>query len=745
MNKFFLSFFPAILLESVAISAENVIVWETLGNRLNENGNTEFVQRFTVKPDTEIEGFAFCQFKREMSPTNSQDTIIEILPGYYYVQSPRFQNVAPGDSVVVDIITSGILRDHLWLPDGMHMVKDGLPLSVSSSRKRLTSFPEQWIDPKTGKDYMVYGEDAFVINDSFKTSNKVKPYGQIPTLKEVSIKNGKINASKLLNGNFTINKVEDPRNDYWKAEISPDGVVIYTNSAFPGTIEQQLKRRIASSTDKDGNVPEAVIVDWSDYPYRGFMLDVARNFLPKEDVMEFIDYMSRYGLNVLHFHLGEDEGWRLEIPSLPELTEVGSRRGFTLTDDVPFLKGIYSGDGNPYSNTVANGYYTIEDYIEILQHANKKGIAVIPEFDTPGHSRAAIRAMEWRAKNTGDSTLRLIHDGDTSKYRTAQDFYDNTMNPALEGPYKLWDIVFDDIIDIYNKAGVPLLAINIGGDEVAKGVWSGSDKAQALMKKEGMTDQRELHGYFVKKLAEIAKEKGIKIMGWEEIAVGHSPEYDAVVAPQTLGVNSWNYSGSDISKRMAESGYNVILSNVDKLYFDQHYTGHPEEPGMWWGNQVTEFVPLDATIDNLLPGDSTLQSKVIGVSGQIFSETVRDFPMVQRFAFPRFLALAERAHNAHPTVTNEEYFTILKDEIPYFLEQNIDFFVRQPGITVIDGNIVMNEPYGMGEIRYTLDGSEPTKDSELYSSPIPAKDTKEVRAKLYIGNSSSATSLYPKK
>lgn len=116
-------------------------------------------------------------------------------------------------------------------------------------------------------------------------------------------------------------------------------------------------------------VPQAELEDWADFGYRGLMIDVARNFTDKEEIKKIISLMARYGLNVLHFHLGDDEGWRVEIAGLPELTAVGGRRGYTPTDDVPFLKQIYCGDGNPDSPTPANGFYSEQDYIDILRHA----------------------------------------------------------------------------------------------------------------------------------------------------------------------------------------------------------------------------------------------------------------------------------------------------------------------------------------------------------------------------------------
>lgn len=728
-------------------SSQNEIIWETLGNHLNDDGKPEFIQRFTIIADQPVDGFAFCEYKRGMKAANSADTLIEVYPNYYYVATPRLQNINPGDTVIIDVISAGALQEHLNRAEGMHLVKNGKAIAAKNTQKTMTAYPAQWINPENGEDLMVYGEQAYFKNDSLRTNKSTSPYGQIPTLKKIELKDHKVNAKKLLTSQFKTTPIQDNRIDYWKATITDNGIEIQTNSPRPELIAERLKNRIIESADKDGNVPQVDIEDWTDYPYRGIMLDVGRNFLPKKDVMEYIDYMNRYDLNVLHFHLSEDGGWRLEIPSLPELTDVASKRGFTLTDDVPFLKGVYSGDGNPDSDAVSNGYYTVQDYIDILKYADSKGVTVIPEFDTPGHSRAAIRAMEWRAKHNGDSTYRLIHDGDTSNYRAPQDFYDNTMNPALEGPYKFWGTVFDDVIAIYNQAGIPLVAMNIGGDEVARGAWSGSDRANALMKEKGMKTQKDLHAYFVKRIAEIAKQKGVKLAGWEDIAYGYTPEFDAEIVPIIYGVNSWIDSESGVSQNLASKGYKVILSNVDRLYFDLHYTNHPDEPGMWWGGTLSEFDPLSATIDNLLPGDSTLQSNVIGVSGHVWGETIKDFPMVQRYTFPRILALAERAHNSHATIDNEQYFQQIVESMPEWDKEGIEFFVRQPGILIEeDGLIKMNEPYGYGEIRYTTDGSEPNKESALYTGPFKADTEKGVRAKLFVGNSSSVTSVqYDKK
>lgn len=729
------------LLSAEFAIAENVIIWETLGNDRDMEGRTFYTQRFTIVADEPYDGVAFCMMKRGMQVVNPQDEFVEILPGYFMVRSPRFQNVNPGDTTVVDVLTWGVLQNHYFFPDGMHLVKDEKPVAASNIRKRITSVPKQWLDIENDSDAMVYGDMAYRFNEKVKSDYTTPPYGQIPTLKSVKLLSQKLNIKNLKDVDFTLEPIADKRIDYWTAEVMPEKILIKTNSNNPKVIIDNLQRRLVESADEDGFVAAAVIEDWADYAYRGFMLDVARNFLGKDDVKQVLDIMHRYGLNVLHFHLGEDEAWRMEIPSIPELTMIGGHRGYTLSDDESFLKGIYSGDGNPDSPTVANGFYTVDDYIDILQYANSKGIDVIPEFDTPGHSRAAIRAMEWRYKHSGDSTLRLIHDGDTSVYTTAQEFHDNIMNPAIDGPYKFWSVLFDDVIDIYRKAGVPLRAIHIGGDEVARNAWNGSDKAQNLMKQMGMTDQRELHAYFVQRIAKIAEEKGVKIAGWEEIAMNHPESYDVEVRPVVEAVNSWTYAGKQ-GPEMLDKGYNIILSNVDYLYFDQHHSSHPEEPGLSWGGIIDEFVPLHATVETLIDADSIVQSKVYGISAQLFGETIRDFGMVQRYILPRILGLSERAHNTHATIDDNEYFGMITEEMPRWANEGLQFFVRQPGIIVEDGLVKMNNAYGFGEIRYTIDGTEPTHESDLYTEPFSVGDIKEIRAKLFVAPTSwSVTSI----
>ena len=221
------------------------------------------------------------------------------------------------------------------------------------------------------------------------------------------------------------------------------------------------------------------IQDYPDLLYRGQMLDIARNYTTVDHLKKLIDILSSYKLNVLQFHFSDDEGWRLEIPGLEELTAIGSRRGHT-TDEKDWLYPAYDGGYDPYAATSGNGYYTREEFIDLLRYAAERHVQVIPEIESPGHARAAIVAMNVRYKKYIDTDPEkakeyLLSDlQDTSRYVSAQAYTDNVMNVALPSTYRFMEKVIQEIVAMYKEAGAPLTTIHLGGDEVAKGAWMGS-------------------------------------------------------------------------------------------------------------------------------------------------------------------------------------------------------------------------------------------------------------------------------
>ena len=723
----------ALLSGAMAMNAQSTmpaVVWSTGGN-LGSGPDARYVQRFVIKNiGDDIAGMAFNQFARRMNMLNEADTIRELVPGYYYVASPRFGEKS--DSLVIEINTKAHLVNGCYAPDGVHLVKkDGTTVPVDYTRSRLTR-PEQWI--RQGKDPMPYGDIVFALNDSRKTDWTPGVYDIIPSFKKVTL---------LKKGETPDLDIPTDRPGLVKILVRDGRPMFYGANGTNLTAARNVyDAKIGQVTNKT-ELPDAVLEFEPDMEWRGLMIDVARNYQQPETIKDILGLMADNGLNKLHFHLVDDEAWRLDIAPLPELTAVGSRRGWG-TDESDHLYQIFTGDGNPdnYTNT-SNGHLTREQFKDILTFAYELGIDVIPEIESPGHARAAIRAMEVRAKN-GDPSYRLIHDGDTSVYTGAQSFHDNVMNPALPGPYKFMETVIDDIIAMYKEADVPLKGIHIGGDEVPKGAWNGSGAARKFMEENKLADQHAFHAHFVTEVARMLAERGVPMHGWQEVALGHSDKYDKQIAPVTGGINCWSTiikkGDKPVPLRAVEGGYPVILSNVDHFYFDLAYSPHPEEKGLNWGGYVDEFAAFNGYPAQLCPTDGTEKGRVIGVNAHVFAETMRSGDQLKTYLTPKIFGLAERAFNNDSTYTEAQFNRLVGDrELPRLEKNSQPVHMRQPGIIVTDGMIVMNAPYDGGTIRYTVDGTEPTAESPVYTGPMAINGATDIRARYFRNGAESVT------
>lgn len=528
---------------------------------------------------------------------------------------------------------------------------------------------------------------------------------------------------------------------------------------------------------------EAVSIrDYPDLAYRGQMIDIARNFTAPENLKKLVDIFASYKLNVLHFHFCDDEAWRLEIPGLEELTAVGSRRGHT-TDESQCLYPCYDGGYDPDAKTVGNGYYSREEFIDLLKYAAERHVRIVPEIESPGHARAAIVSMKARYNkyfetDPGKATEYILSEPeDTSRYVSVQYYTDNVMNVALPSTYRFMEKVIQELNAMYQEAGLSLSTVHLGGDEVPRGVWMGSPKCQELMKEKGMTKAHDLSEYFITQMADVMQKNGLKFSGWQEVALGHTEEAHQQLRGQAAGVYCWNtVPGSDeVVYQTANNGYPVILCNVGNFYMDMAYNGHPDERGLDWGGYVDESVsfsmlpfsiyrslrvdmagnPID--LDNAEKGKTALteigKKHIMGVQGQLFAETIRSFDGVEYLLFPKILGLAERGWNAHPVWENLSgvreqqafnqalalyYEKISKSEMPYWAKNGINFRLPQPGLLVKDGNLYANVAIDGAEVRYTTDGSEPTAQSTLWKEPVKCGSL-VVKAKTFYQGKESLT------
>lgn len=722
--------FLAAALIAATASAIPTVEWETLGNYVDADGKPHYTQRFTIDDTKGMKRLGFNMFARKMHPVDPMDTIAEIVPGYYYIASPRFGN----GPVTVDIITDAALRHHSYMPDGLHGVDaNGKAFSVNAVRHKISDRREQWTLP--GSDYAPDPAEVYALNERLASGRAPRPTDLVPSVKRIlDIKDvPPYNVSEKI----ILRQIDHTNPEYYRVSVAPDSTVL----EYVGPQSLAWAQSTVNQLLNVSQTQSYTIEDWPDFHYRGLMVDISRNFLPLNDLQKLVQYMQAYKLNTLHFHLVDDEAWRLEIPGMPELTDVGARRGYTL-DEHDYLAQIFAGNGDPDSPSgTANGYLSRREFIDFLRYCQSLGIQVIPEIESPGHARAAIKAMEARYRNTGDDTYRLIEDGDTSTYTSAQSFHDNVMNPALEGPYRFMDHVTTEIQKMYQEAGVPLPAIHIGGDEVARGAWSGAPSVRRMMTEKKLDTQTAVHGYFVRRIARMLADKGIGMNGWEEVALGHDADFNAAVKPGVKGVNFWHVTRSSRAAEAAANGYPVVICNVDHFYLDQTYTCHPEERGLTWGGMVDEFATLNGypyPMSGIAPDHS---DRLIGISGHIFAETIRDFPQLQTYIFPKAYGLAERAWNSDTTYTDADFSRLVGDRLlPALVRRGTAVHLRQPGVRVEGDSILLNSPYPTGDyrIRYTLDGTNPTAQSPEYTGPVTldplAPRPKQVRASLFLGN-----------
>ena len=450
-------------------------------------------------------------------------------------------------------------------------------------------------------------------------------------------------------------------------------------------------------------IPCGRVIDYPDLPHRGIMLDVVRNYYPVDSIYRILDMMAYHKLNVLHFHLSDDEAWRLEIPGLPQLTDIGSKRGYT-TDESDCLLPMYCGGWDDEAPTTANGYITREKYIELLKYAGERHIRVIPEIDMPGHMRAAKKAM---GKLLTDSAF------DARVYKSAQNYTDNVIDVTKPYAVEFIDHVVTEIVKMHEEAGHPLTIFNIGGDEVPKG---------ALTKEE--------HQAFIDAVLEILKRYDLQPMGWEEIDHFCQPESGAICY-------AWLNSESK-PMQLAEAGYQVVIATASNLYFDFAYCNHHEEKGLSWGGYTDEYRSFD--------WQPAQHPNIIGMNAQLWGEVIRSFAQVEWQIYPKIYGLAERAWNNRSSLTLSEYNRLVYEEfLPQLAESGRNFHIQQPGIKQLKvegrmSKVEMNKVMQGGEILYCLDDGE----WRVYTNTIAIPATsKIVKAKVrYLGKESNTTWLW---
>ncbi len=492
-------------------------------------------------------------------------------------------------------------------------------------------------------------------------------------------------------------------------DASPKGVIITANRSaglFYGmqTLVQLLPKEIESKTVTSGTwtLPAVSITDYPRFGWRGIMLDVSRHFFTKDEVKKYIDQLVKLKYNTFHWHLTDDNGWRIEIKSLPKLTEVGAWR--------VARTGHYGNRPEPKPGEPATygGFYTQNDIREVVAYAQARNVTIVPEIDVPGHSMAALAAYPELSctkalvsVNPGTAFSEWYGNG-TFKMKV-----ENTLNPSDEKVYEFLDKVFTEVAALF-----PNPYIHVGGDECYKGYWAQDPGCQALMKKLNIRHVEDLQGYFMNRVEKILAAKGKKLLGWDEILEGG-------ISP---GATVMSWRGIKGGIEAAKEGHNVVMTPTTFAYIDYNQGDPTIEPPIYANLSARKSYSFEPVPDGV-------EAKyILGGQGNLWTEQIPTLRHAEYMTYPRAWALAEvywspkevknwpnfaqrmESHFERADVANVNYSRAVYDAIVKTSQKGdklqLELESEIPGL----------------DIYYTLDDTMPDQFSTRYTQPIDLPD-----------------------
>ena len=679
-------------------------------------------------------------------PADATDWVI-----WFWSQTLTHYEVVESDGLKIELFRA---RAHMLRPDGTPKVAGEYRIRYRSSAKlwNISKFPIK-LSYQNGTEKPVNidithkmlplrsdGEEVFATNSV--AISESKPEHIIPCPKSIVYEGeGVTDLSQWERKSAKVEMLDEKHPEGWYRITLNGEVKIEAADEFGAYYAATTLENIKENGTMVSNM---VIEDYPDFDIRGFMMHVASTHQTMDSLYRLVDLMARYKLNVLHMHLTDDYGWRIEIDDIPDLTSVGARTAIPqpdgngwFTEEV--ILSTSSLDKDDMSNP-NNRHYTREDYIALVKYAAERKIRILPEIDFPGHSRAAVVALRAYERRTGDTRYTPTHKDDTSVFSSVQGVSDNTFDIALESTYNFIALVFDNLIEMHNEAGVPLTEIHIGGDEVPEGAWIGSPACQALLAQspKGSDEKEVFYSYFINKVLDIAEARNIKICGWHEIVEHLDKPTWKRMADHCAWINFWGFDRMlPIAQKAVENGINVVLSNCQTTYLEEMYTLNEQESGNGWAGPID--IKTAFSLDPFNPAYPYKDnSRILGVQTQLWHSKI------DHFVFPKGLGNFDRGWNAAPQCSYDQYYsTLVNNELPSLERRGVEYHIPQPGLKIENGKLIANAPFKGGEIRYTLSEQTPTSKSALWSAPVEISDDVKVISARYFkdGRESVTTTL----
>lgn len=455
------------------------------------------------------------------------------------------------------------------------------------------------------------------------------------------------------------------------------------------------------------SLPAMRISDSPRFSWRGLMLDSARHYQSPDFIMSLIDWMALHKLNVLQWHLTDDQAWRLEIRRYPKLTSVGAWR---VPAGAAAAADIDPGTGRP---RLYGGFYTQEVVRRIVAHAAERSVTIVPEVDVPGHASAAIVAYPWLG----------VTDAAASDVPSDWGVYSNLLSPE-ESTFEFLGNVLNEVVELF-----PGEFVHLGGGDAPGDPWKASARVQARMRQLAIPNEVALQGYFMRRMEEWLRERGRRLVGWDEILQsGAGP-----------GATVMSRRGIDAAVSAARSGHDTVLSPLPTLSFD-HSQGdlRGEPPGQRRIVRLEDVYRFDPMPPSL---DAQQAAHVLGLQANVWTEHIRTSERIEYLSFPRAAAVAEVGWSRAGRVDWGSFVQRLRRQLERYRTLGIHYSPDAFAVKVtadLDrarelAHVTLSNQTGFGEIHYTLDGSEPTQAAALYSHPVDVAAQGQIRAAAFHG------------
>ena len=578
------------------------------------------------------------------------------------------------------------------------------------------------------------------------------------------------------------------------------GYVTLESASYPGLVYGlQSLHQLIDSADLEGSLwPIAQIEDAPRFGYRGFLLDIARNFYGLPKLKEIVDLMSRMKLNYLDLRLTDDEGWRLEIDGLPELTSVASNRGYT-TDERDRLIPMYGSGatGTPQSN----GHLTALEFEELLSYAQVRNVQIIPQISFPSHARAAVKAMESRyyrymQLNEPEKAKEFLLTDfkDKSNYRSAQNYNDNIACICLESAYTFYEKVISSVEQNYKNAEVPLTIFSIGADEVPYGAWQESPICAEYLKEQdpSISSISSLYTSNLKRLKNLFDARGVTMAGWEDILLDHSEKSqgETQIASETLEFEvipyvwntSWGEGREDMIYKMANAGFTPIMSNSSAFYFDMaddkdienyglNWSGYVDYYDAWAIDPLNVFSNLTLTEKHGLTSsyiaervklDPEKRANFLGIQGQLWTETAFNEDILDELLMPNLIVFSERAwasspewHQEADAVMQKEWSlsdwntfsnTLGQRLLPLISHwyPTLNYHLPKPGAKIIEDKWQVRSHFPGLEVHYNFTDREPTVSDPIFTAAIDSTKAPQLHLRVFAPNGRGGRSIHTK-